>query len=96
MSVITGDHVAVLDAFGRWLEKVAVTDIEPCGSAPVQHDFPVVYVRWPDGDPDPDGNGVGWPVDDVVPYDECPGPVLSHADYLALASYRGAATGDDA
>jgi hypothetical protein len=70
---VGGEHVAVLDARGCWLEKVTTGPWEHGGN------FAVVRVRWLD-EPEQD-NDIAWPLDSVVRYDECAGPVLSHADY---------------
>lgn len=77
--VVPGDRVAVRDASGRWLAKIAVTDVEGC-MAERRHDFPVVYVRWAD---DPRGEGIAWPADSVVPINAAPDRVLARAEYLA-------------
>ena len=59
-----GDLVAVRDAEGRWLRKVALSRIVAGG------DFPVVWVDWEGGE-ESDG-GHPWPCEDVRPLDEHP------------------------
>jgi hypothetical protein len=54
---VLGDIVAVRDASGRWLRKVALSRIMQ------GRDFPVVWVDW-EGDEPSDG-GVPWPCEDV-------------------------------
>lgn len=65
--------VAVRDAEGNWLRKVARSPFIN------GHDFPVCWVDW-EGDEPSDG-GMPWPIEDVHPIADHP-DALTEAEFL--------------
>lgn len=68
---LVGELVACKTSMGYWIVKHAITD------AVNGHDFPVVWVRWPD---EGDETRHPWPMEDVVLASEHP-DALTHDEY---------------